>query len=46
MLKVPELSKLCMKSYKNPCDGFFAHQLGLYHPYCYLLQNAKHLEKK
>ena len=44
-MSVKSLGKQCMKAYKNPCDGFYAHKLGIYHSYCYLLQNVKHLEK-
>ena len=29
-MSVKSLGEQCMKAYKNPCDGFYAHKLGIY----------------
>ena len=37
---VKTLAEMCVKAFKNPCDGSQAKKLGRMSPYCYLLQFA------
>ena len=40
---IPSSGKLCMRAFKNPCDGSFKEKLGNIYLYFYLLQYAKQL---